>query len=232
MNDKYSLGDYAGLIFTKLDLPQVPSVDPAKVLAWMQSADRKLMTAQVNGFYDTFKTGEYPWRPVWAHDGTSWDAEFALQFPEIVEYTKLFPATSWRRICLLAQLPDAEVFTHIDPDYGIGWRVYLTAGGPHLYFNKFKDWSPENDDAQAATPTSDILGRILPERLYVPVPEQPYPWALTSICAGHSVEKNTGAADARIVILLMPTLDSIDVAAHHELLRRSTEKYAAEAIWY
>lgn len=232
MQDKYSLGDYAGLIFTKLDLPQVPRVDTTKLLAWMNSADRKLMRAQMKGFADVFPNGTYPWRPVWAHDGLVWDAEFSRQFPELVEYVKLFPAQEWRRVCLLAQLPDQEVFTHIDPDFGIGWRVYLTAGGPQLYFNKFKDWAPDREDAQAGTPTEEILDRIQPERIYVPIPEAPYPWAMTSICAGHSVAKNTGSADARIVILIMPKLESIDVAAHHELLRRSTQKFQSEAIWY
>lgn len=232
LNDKYSLGDYAGLVFTRLDLPQVPKVDTSKVLEWMNSTDRKLMNAQINGYYDTFKDGKYPWRPVWAHDGQNWDSEFASLFPELVEYIKLFPATQWRRVCLLAQLPDQEVFTHIDPDYGIGWRVYLTSGGPHLYFNKFKNWSSASDTAQDATPTSEILNKIQDERFYVPAPTEPYPWALTSICAGHSVEKNTGTADARIVILIMPTLDSIDVSAHHELLKRSTEKFSADVIWY
>lgn len=232
MHDTHSLGKYAGLIFSKLDLPPVPSVDPAKVLEWMNAAHRKLMVGQTSGFSTVYPDKVYPWRPVWAHDGAEWDGEFAAQFPELVEYVKLFPATEWRRVCLLAQLPDAEVFTHIDPDLGIGWRVYLTSGGPHLYFNRFKDWRPDKADAQSVVHTSEIMSRIEPERLYVPVPEQPYPWVLTSVCAGHSVEKNTGTADARIVILIMPKKESIDVAAHHELLRRSTEKFAVEAIWY
>ena len=232
MQDKYSLGDYASLVFTKLDLPPVPRVDLAKVLEWMNAADRKLMRAQIDGYKATFPSGVYPWRPVWAHDGSSWDGEFAAQFPELVEYVKLFPATEWRRVCLLAQLPDQEVFTHTDPDFGLGWRVYLTAGGPHLYFNKFKNWAPGDANAQAAPPTNEILDRIQPERCYVPVPDAPYPWALTSICAGHSVEKNTGSADARIVILIMPKLERINVAAHQDLLHRSTQKFASEAIWY
>lgn len=232
MFDPYSLGKYAGLIFTKLDLPQVPAIDTTKVLEWMNSADRKLMHTQVRGFNNTFPGKTYPWRPVWAHDGKTWDTDFAKKFPELVDYIKLFPATAYRRVCLLAQLPDQDVFTHVDPDFGLGWRVYLTTGGPRLYFNKFKDWRPDAEDAQAGVQTSEILDLIQPERIYVPAPEAPYPWAITSCCAGHSVEKNEGTADARIVILIMPELESIDVAAHHDLLRRSTEKFANEAIWY
>jgi hypothetical protein len=232
MHDTNSLGKYAGLIFTKLDLPPVPDVDAKKILAWMSAVHRKLMVAQIQGFNAVYPDKVYPWRPVWAHDGTNWDGEFATQFPEIVAYVNLFPATEWRRVCLLAQLPDEEVFPHVDPDLGIGWRVYLTSGGPHLCFNKFKNWCPNQEDAQAAVHTSAIASRIEPERIRVPAPERPYPWALTSVCAGHSVEKNTGTAAARIVVLIMPKKESIDVAAHHALLRRSTEKFAAEAIWY
>ena len=232
MQDTYSLGDYAGLIFTKLDLPPVPDVDADKVLEWMNSADRKLMHAQIDHFHETFADSKYPWRPVWAHDGQEWDLEFSTQFPELVQYIKLFPATAWRRVCLLAQLPNETVFRHTDPDLGLGWRVYLTSGGPKMYFSKFKDWHKDNADSQSGIPTSEMLTRTEPERIYAPLPTSPYPYALTSICAAHSVEENTNSASARIVILIMPEQASIDVAAHHDLLRRSTEKYADESIWY
>lgn len=232
MKDTYSLGDYAGLVFTKLDLPKVPQADSAAILAWMNASHRKLMGVQVSGFSTLFAGQTYPWRPVWAHDGDEWDAEFTLLFPEIIEYVKLFPAKEWRRVCLLAQLPNQKVFPHVDPDLGVGWRVYLTSGGPKMFFNKFTGWSPENIDAQENVPVSIIRSRIEEERFYAPLPDTPYPYALTSICAAHSVEENTGPADARIVILIMPKLESIDVVAHHDLLRRSTEKYADEAIWY
>jgi hypothetical protein len=232
MHDKYSLGKYASLIFTRLDLPKVPSVDPTAILNWMNAPHRKIMESQVSFFNAIYNGQTYPWRPVWAHDGDQWDKEFATMFPDLVEYVKLFPATEWRRVCLLAQLPNQSVFPHIDPDLGIGWRVYLTTGGPRLFFNKFKNWNPKNENAQEAVNVAEIRSKIYEERFYAPLPEEPHPWTLTSICAAHSVEENIGSADARIVILIMPKLESIDVVAHHELLRRSTEKYASDAIWY
>lgn len=232
MHDIFALGKYAGLIFTKLDLPQPPSVDLQKLLQWMNAAHRKLLQAQIADFNKVFPDKQYPWRPVWAHDGTAWDAEFAEQFPELVAYVKLFPATDWRRVILLAQLPDEEVFLHVDPDLGIGWRAYLTLGGPQLYFRKFKDWTPLAENAFTGTPTAKIQARVEDSKIYVPAPSTPYPWALTSVCAAHGVEKNIGTLEARIALLIMPKHESVDVAAHHDLLSRSTTKYASDAIWY
>ena len=232
MRDQYSLGAYAGLIFTKLDLPPVPPVDVDKVLEWMNASSRQVITETVASYKQRFPEKQYPWRPVRAHDGKAWDIEFKTQFPELVEYVNLFPPHVIGRVLLLAQLPDEDVYAHTDPDLGIGWRVYLTSGGPKLYFNKFKGWHKDNADAQIRIGFPEIPSRIKPERFYAPLPDTPHPWALTSICAAHSVEKNTASATARLVILILPKYGSVDAAAHHDLLRRSTEKYAEDAIWY
>ena len=231
MADTYNLGAYQTLIYTKLDLPQVPTVDSTALLAWMMEPERKIMSEPAN--YKKVKPDAvYPWRPVWAYDGEQWDTEFAAQFPQIIDYVKLFPATDWRRVNFLAQLSNSEVFQHVDPDYGLGWRVYFTSGGPRLYFSKFKNWSTEDDNAFGMTDIQDITARCEDARIYVPAPEVPYAYALTSACAGHSVERNTGPTGLRIVMLIMPRIECVNVTEHQALLKRSTEKYASEAIWY
>lgn len=58
MHDKYSLGQYASLIFTRLDLPKVPSVDPTAILNWMNAPHRKVMESQVS-FLTRFTTGKH-----------------------------------------------------------------------------------------------------------------------------------------------------------------------------
>jgi hypothetical protein len=230
--------DFAGaahdLIYTRLDLPALPSVDVEALLDWMFDKQRSVMGEQ--RLHDTHTRGgthinTYPWRAVHACSDDVWDSDFKQHFPQLVGYLRHFPATSWKRVCVVCQLAGSQVFIHTDPDFGVGWRVYLNHGGPRLYFQKFKTRHSVRPQTWASGGPQGIEALCQPERHYVNG-SGTYPWALTSIRAAHGVEENTAETGARVTLLLFPNIDTVDTAAHTDLLLRSARKFSDTAIWY
>lgn len=230
MTPEQKLGDLADLVFTRLDLPQVPEVDESALLEWIRDQRRAVLNEK--RLHDEgAPDARYPWRAVYAFHRGVWDADFVRAFPSLVDYMAHFPTGEWLGICLLAQLPGESVFLHTDPDYGVGWRVYLNHGGPRLFFRRFREryatrpetWSGGGPDAMARLCEG--------EPIYVEEQGR-FPWALTSIRAAHGVEPSPGELGARVTILLIPNPQAVDHEAHRALLRRSAEKYARTAIWY
>ncbi len=218
------------LIYTRLDLPQMPSVDPDALLTWMTSANRQVIAER--GLHQAnAPAAEYPWRAVYVCHHDAWDASFVSAFPELREYLLHFPTDSWRRVILLAQLPNEQVFLHTDPDFGIGWRLYLNHGGPRLYFQKFKERHDQRPSTWLNGGPVAMESICQPERFYVE-DEGRYPWALTSIRAAHGVEPHCAPLGARITMLLFPEPSAIRTADHHSLLRRSADKFSDTAIWF
>lgn len=219
------------LIYTRLDLPQSPRIDPLALRDWAYANHRSVM-GQKKLHDDNASGGSYPWRAVHACSYDVWDAEFAKAFPDVVAYVNHFPVGSWHRICIICQEPDKEVFLHTDPDYGIGWRVYLSNGGPRLYFRKFKERHEKRPETWSSGGPIAIESLCESERIYVDDAQEPYPWALTSTRAAHGVDAAPLALGERVTMLLMPQPETIDHAVNERLLRRSAEKFSDTAIWY
>lgn len=218
------------LVYTRLDLPALASIDMDGLLDWMFCKQRSVMAEQK--LHDTHTEAQtYPWRAVYACSDNVWDRDFARRFPQLVAYLSHFPATSWKRVCLVCQLAGAKVFVHTDPDFGVGWRIYLNHGGPRLYFQKFKARHSTRPQTWASGGPSAIETLCQPDKHYVD-DEGAYPWALTSIRAAHGVEENTASTGARVTMLLFPHIESVDAAAHTDMLLRSARKFSDTAIWY
>ncbi len=222
--------DYRDLIYTRLDLPQLPPVDQGKLAEWMVDKNRIGMVEQTLHSSNT-NSSLYPWRAVVACRNNCWDTAFVEAFPQLVKYTELFPTALWRQVSLLAQLPDKEVFLHTDPDKGLGWRIYLSHGGPKLYFQKFKERHEVRPQTWAGGGPTAMKDLCAAERIYVD-DEGCYPWALTATRAAHGVSVCHQAIGARVTMLLFPEPEYVDAAAHQDLVKRSSEKYADTAIWY
>ena len=218
------------LIYTRLDLPQMPEVDADAVLAWMNAANRQVIDER--RIQQSSQPGkEYPWRAVYVCHHDSWDESFTASFPQLKAYLAHFPTSSWRRVILLAQLPDESVFLHTDPDNDIGWRMYLNHGGPRLYFQKFKERYSERPSTWIGGGPAAMEALCEHERHYVEDCER-YPWALTSIRAAHGVEPHYGSLGTRITMLLFPEPSAVDAIKHEHLLRRSATRFEQTAIWF
>lgn len=229
MKPHHTLNEFADLVYTRLDLPQVPNVDVDQLVSWMQSNSRSVMGEK--NLHDSGRAAEYPWRAVHACSDNVWDEDFLRLFPELVRYTELFPARRWKRVCIIGQLPQSEVFLHTDPDFGVGWRIYLNHGGPRLYFQKFKQPYEERPQTWASGGPDAMAKMCRDDRHYVQ-DSGAYPWALTSIRAAHGVSRNDSNLGARVTMLLFPELESVDWAASRALLQAGSTKYANTAIWY
>ncbi len=217
------------LIYTRLDLPQPPEVDTAALSAWVAEAQRQAIAE--DGLYAQNTGQVYPWVTAYALRRNNFDPSFAERFPEIVEYIKNFPTTRWKGISILCQRSDRDVFLHTDPDYGIGWRVYLSHGGPRLYLKKFKERHTERPQTWSNGGPEGMERMCHPERIYAQDVGR-FAWAMSAIRAAHGVERNDGAFGDRITMALVPELDYVDQAANEAMLRRGAEKYADTAIWY
>jgi hypothetical protein len=227
MKPHHVLHEFADLIYTRLDLPQVPQVDVGVLVEWMKDNSRSVMGEK--RLHDAGRAAAYPWRAVHACSENVWDADFLRLFPELVFYVNQFPAERWKRVCVIGQLPGEEVFLHTDPDFGLGWRVYLTHGGPKLYFQKFKD-RHEDRPQTWATGGPEAMAELCDSERHWVQDSGTYPWALTSIRAAHGVSPNHGELGARVTLLLFPEISSVDWDAHRQLLASSVEKHPA--IWY
>jgi len=230
MHEPKVVSDCQDLIYTRLDLPQLPHVDQGALTKWMVDKNRAVMVEQALHANNT-NSNLYPWRAVVACRNNCWDTSFAEAFPELVSYTQLFPTTYWRQVSVLAQLPDKEVFLHTDPDVNLGWRIYLSHGGPKLYFQKFKQRHEVRPQTWAGGGPTAMKDLCEAERIYVE-DKGCYPWALTATRAAHGVSVCRHAIGARITMLLFPDPKCVDESAHQELIGRSSEKYADTAIWY
>lgn len=229
MTPESYLGHIADLIYTRLDLPPVPTVDKASLTEWMVSNQRSLMNEKK--LHDDGRKANYPWRAVHACSENKWDPEFVQRFPDLVMYTQHFPTLRWKRVCVIGQLPDEEVFLHTDPDFGIGWRIYLTHGGPKLYFQKFKERHAERPQTWASGGPSAMSEICKPEKFYVE-DSGTYPWALSSIRAAHGVSRNDQNLGDRVTLLLFPEIATVDRLALQSMLEAGASKYADTAIWY
>lgn len=230
MHETQVTSEFQDLIYTRLDLPQLPEFSQALLTEWLVDKNRLGMIEQTLHSTST-KSDMYPWRAVIACSNNKWDASFAEVFPQLVAYTELFPTTFWRQISIVAQLPGREVFLHTDPDKGLGWRLYLTHGGPRLYFQKFKQRLDVRPPTWASGGPAAIKELCQPEQIYVQ-DEGCYPWTLTNTRAAHGVSASPTSVGARSTMLLFPDPTCIDRAALQELVRRSCAKYADTAIWY
>lgn len=227
MKPHHVLHEFSDLIYTRLDLPQVPQVDMGVFVEWMADSKRSVMGEKK--LHDDGRSAAYPWRAVHACSESAWDADFLRLFPELVFYVNLFPAKRWKRVCVIGQLPGEEVFLHTDPDFGLGWRVYLTHGGPRLYFQKFKERHEERPQTWAVGGPEAMASLCEDARHWVQ-DSGAYPWALTSIRAAHGVSPNLGEFGARVTLLLFPELGSVDWGANRQLLAASVKKFSP--IWY
>jgi hypothetical protein len=218
------------LIYTRLDLPQMPEIDSKAVTDWMLCSQREVIDERRVHQSNT-SNQEYPWRAVYVCSNSVWNESFVATFPQLREYLNHFPTNAWRRVILLAQLPNEHVFLHTDPDAQIGWRLYLNHGGPRLYFQKFKERHVERPSTWLNGGPKAMQELCSPERIYVE-DKGAYPWALTSVRAAHGVEPHCATLGARITMLLFPEPSAIRVADHHSLLWRSAEKFSDTAIWF
>lgn len=230
MPESSYLKPYEDLIYTRLDLPQSPTVSTDALTEWLIGQDRIGMIEQQLHAINT-QSNAYPWKAIVACKNNQWDKAFAFAFPELVEYTKHFPTTVWRQISIIAQLPDSEVFLHTDPDKGMGWRLYLSHGGPKLYFQKFKKRRDMRPQTWSIGGPEHMQTLCSSERIYVQ-DEGCYPWALTATRAAHGVSQNPGSLGSRVTMLLFPEPEYVDQLAHTQLLKQSTEKHHQTAIWY
>ncbi len=226
----YGLGAFHDLIFTRLDLPPVPEIDQQKLLSYIQNKNRLLIPE--HKLHDkNADEAVYPWRAVYAFSKGKWCCEFSELFPAIPTYLEAFPTTAWRAVIILTQLPGQKVFLHTDPDFGIGWRVYLNHGGPRLYFKRFISRDNSRIETWSGGGPDSMESLCQPESIFVSETGS-FPWALTSIRAAHGVEPNDKTLGARVTLLLVPHHDCIDHAKHQKLLQQSVTKYANTAIWY
>jgi len=176
-------------------------------------------------------THEYPWRAVTVCENNHWEPTFLARFPQLRSYLEHFPTTAWRKVVLLAQLPGESVFLHTDPDHGIGWRIYLSHGGPRIYFQKFKERMSERPATWQSGGPQAIEALCQSDRHYVEDAGN-FAWALTSIRAAHGVEPHHSEVGARLTMLLFPHLEALDHEKHVELLTRSAAVHADSAIWW
>lgn len=217
------------LIYTRLDLPQPPEVDAAALSAWAVEASRPIVEASLHKQH--MNVDAYPWVSAYVVKNGEFDEKFVERFPEIVEYMKHFPTTRWKGVALLCQRHDNEVFLHTDPDFGIGWRVYLSHGGPRLYVQKFKQRYSERPQTWANGGAEGLAALCHPEKHYMQDSGR-FAWALTAIRAAHGVERSDVPFGERITLVLVPELACVDQERNVEMLRRGAEKYADTAIWY
>lgn len=222
--------DYEDLIYTRVDLPQPPVVDEARLARWVIGPDRTGMIEELL-HKPSSSSASYPWKAVIACKNNKWDSVFAAEFPELVAYAELFPTKLWRQVSIIAQLPGQKVFLHTDPDKVLGWRVYLTHGGPRLYFQKFKKRWDSRPKTWSMGGPNGMAELCQGERIYVQ-DKGCYPWMLTATRAAHGVSDNHGVLGSRVTMLLFPEPEFVDQEKHNELIGRSVAKYADTAIWY
>jgi hypothetical protein len=217
------------LIYTRLDLPQPPEVDTDALMAWaLEASGQPTDERQIHD--NSPGTGTYPWVGAYVANHGEFNAEFARQFPELVEYFKNFPTKRWRNISLVCQRADMEVFLHTDPGRKIGWRVYLNHSGARFYVQKFLKRHDERPQTWV-NGLDGIKALCHPERIYVE-DQGRFAWAISGIRAAHAVERNGPKLGSRMTLVLTPYEQETDSAEVEAMLRRGAEKYADSAIWY
>jgi hypothetical protein len=220
--------EYHKLIYTPLDLPEPPTIDWDKFIAWTEKCreldeerEKKNLKAAGGGVYNpASKTGkavkdfaEYPWYPAHAIDPSTeeWNAGFDKEFPELVNYIQLFPFKKFKSINFIKQKSGVPAFLHTDPDDWLGFRFYIknTVKRNILYFRKIKEEYANGNRYQtyeykeSMTTYRDWDKYCQVEKIY---PEQSegsnHAWALTSAWAAHGIDPITQDED-RITCLML-----------------------------
>jgi len=227
-----TLDAYRNLVFSPLALPSPPMIDSAALIEWMHWARVEGLKIGLNSPERNFeaRTGRrYPWlmANVVFTEPSDIVRSFERQFPEVVEYCRVFPVKRARVLVLLAQRGDMDVHMHADSDGYWGLRFYLANKnyeGLHFYL---------------ARPGIDVLPRgtdALPQYVettkhYARWPAENKPYCVNSLRAAHAVDSNTCRLGERIACLLLPD------GGHDEekllaLLGASSALYGSHQIWH
>jgi len=218
------------LIFTPLDLPNPPEIDVARFIRWMEVGQNDA-TAAPKVAFERLEKREYPWLVRNLHEDLS---PLQAEFPDVYDYLAAFPFRRVRTLVILAQRGFQSVHTHTDSDGLCGMRFYLTrknAEGLHFYkgrerYDHFGTYMRQNGAVVRAD--WDKYFRT-DEPVYATLPEDKKVFMLNNARAAHAVDANTCELGDRIAVLVQGEYDPV---RRDELLRRSVEKYANQAIWY
>ena len=250
---------FRDLIYCPLDMPEPPQIDLIKLVDWANALDDKnanqaKLTLDENGKpiaesaegVIRRRLGYYPWRSVWPKrsrdivpHNNGWNADFEEQFPELVEYAKLFPYKELHAINLLIQLEGTPVFLHVDPDDYFGMRFYLTnTDNSLLYFYK----TQIKQDVRPVLVTKDINSEEVQRtvdtsnKIYTKHPSDRHAWMLTSVRAMHGIDTMNSGIGTKITAIVMGRSVNgeckYDPDKLYNLLERSVDKYAEYCIWY
>lgn len=225
------LGRYDDLIFSPLDLPAPPEIDPARFVEWMGTGQDQQQMAPKRAF-ERVENREYPWlmRTLPGDLSPLRDA-----FPDVHAYLSVFPFQSIRAIVILAQRGYQAVHTHTDSDALCGMRFYLTRKNAEgLHFFRGRDRYDRFDTYQR-TPTGELLRADwdryfrTEEPVYATLPPGGRVFMLNSARAAHAVASNTCELGERIAVLVQGVYD---VERRDALIARSVERYGDHAIWF
>lgn len=252
--------DFHKLIYTPLDLPPPPDIDWNKFITWSdrsrnldEQREIKNLTAVDGGKYiPASRTGKsihnYPWEPSHAIDPSTnhWNADFDQEFPELVEYIKLFPYIKLKSVNFIRQKPGIDAFLHTDPDDWIGFRFYLknNVKKNSLYFRKIKPeyangaryQTYEYREGNTKYRNWDQYCEF--DKIYAEQHDLgQHAWALTCAWAAHGIDPIQNDEE-RITCLMLGSQDDLgptkgfDTDATLDLLKRSADKYHNRQIWY
>jgi hypothetical protein len=252
--------DFHKLIYTPLDLPPPPEIDWDHFIDWSNRSkvldtqrEKNNLTAVDGGRYvPASKTGKlmhnYPWEPSHAIDPSTntWNAGFDNEFPELVEYIKLFPYIKLKSVNFIRQKPGINAFLHTDPDDWIGFRFYLknNVKKNRLYFRKIKpEYANGNRYQTYEYQSGSVKYRnwdqyCQPERIYANQHDLgTHAWALTCAWAAHGIDP-IDEGEERITCLMLGSQENLsktkgfNTDATLDLLNRSMIKFKDRQIWY
>lgn len=253
------LNKFKDLIYCPLDLPAPPIVDLAKFFQWalihgrQHSRDKYEIKPGLIARSPESQTreavGYTTWYYCWAKhytDQNHWIGDFDIKFPELVEYSKLFPFDVVSSMSFIIQQQNTPSFLHVDPDEHLGMRYYLFNNvGNKLYFHKtltkldtkIDQWDMENGKLKKRDWPKIVDTN---NKIYANIPELRIPWCVTSLRAVHGVDPMTEVVGSKITGFVYgagPFTDPSRESQYnfdklHDLLERSVEKYHQYAIWF
>ena len=234
--------DFDNILYTPLDIPDAPIVDPREVIQWVKDTRESK-----NGLNDYLSKNnltaeqidpQYPWdiTPAWFNytgTGPGWVNNFDKQFPEIVSYIDTYFGIppEYRGLVLILPIKDGhtgEGFWHQDNDV-FGVRFYLEfedTNANQLLMKRTK--LPSTHRTLGYPPKMEVLQD---ETLVCKMKSSRQGFYLNNVKSAHAT-LTTDPSKLRIAVIVSvrPEMFSKVHEFKKELVVRSAEKYKDYAI--
>lgn len=208
---------YHKCIYTRLDLPEPPTVDEDKFKWWCEKSHQFLLNSPkviqipntnkqyISAYHlnELVRKTPFPYKMYPAITKAKsmtddpWVENFNTLFPDLVDYFYMFPGYKFRSLGFIQQIPNTPIWEHVDADEWIGFRFYLknNCEKNNLYFKKIKKeyCTGERYDTYISADTEDRClrdySKITEDQKIYPINNTGnYAWALSSTLAAHGID--------------------------------------------